>query len=374
MQTFANQPLRPRSHIAVFSSSKVGNFVIITPLLRGLKEKYPDCTLDFFGSEITKDFETHCSYIDWRFSIYTERQDFLSALAQAVQQRLEIAGAYDLAINCDGFSEINLVTVTAIRPKYFAGVALSLDFRDKLDLKNDPVHKILEDKDWNSQEFLDRHQNILKSNYISEIFCRIAYVETDFYKLELPSKEPKFPIPDILIHTTATRPAKMWPTEYWQQIINWCTAQGLTVGLVGSSPNLQQTIYNAGQTEDYLLTNTKLIDLRGKTSLIELAGAFRRAKACISVDSGPLHIASAVGCPTLAIFGNDADGDGASPIRLWGSRQPHVKFTISNFKCTLCEENHFKNKSCLLENHPCMQQVLPESVINDLKLLLKMGK
>jgi ADP-heptose:LPS heptosyltransferase len=124
MKTFANQPLRPRSHIAVFSSSKVGNFVIITPLLRGLKEKYPDCTLDFFGSEITKDFETHCPYIDWRFSIYTEREDFLFALAQAVQQRLEIAGTYDLAINCDGFSEINLVTVTAIRPQYFAGVPL----------------------------------------------------------------------------------------------------------------------------------------------------------------------------------------------------------------------------------------------------------
>ena len=57
MELFCDQPLRKQPHIAVFSSSKVGNFVVITPLLRGLKAKYPDCTLDFFGSDITEDFE-----------------------------------------------------------------------------------------------------------------------------------------------------------------------------------------------------------------------------------------------------------------------------------------------------------------------------
>ncbi len=285
MHIFDNQSLRANPHLAVFSSSKVGNFVVVTPLLRGLKEKYPGCTLDFFGSETTKDFETHCPDIDWRFSIYTERQDFLLALAQAVQQRQDIAGTYDLAINCDGFSEINLVTITAIRPTYVAGVALSLDFREKLNSQTNRIHNILQDKDWNSQEFLQRHQPIIKSNYISEIFCRVAYVETDFYQLELPSQAPNFQVPDILIHATATRPAKMWLPEYWQKLIQWCSSEGLTVGLVGSSPNIQQTIYNAGDTEEYLLRTTNIIDLRGKTSLIQLAGAFRQAKACISVDS-----------------------------------------------------------------------------------------
>lgn len=370
MQIFTNQSLRAKPHIAVFSSTKVGNFVVITPLLRGLKEKYPDCTLDFFGSETTKDFEINCPYIDWRFSLYTQRQDFLDALSQAVRQRQELAGTYDLAINCDGFSEINLVMISAIRPTYIAGVALSLDFRDKLKVENHPIHKILLDKDWNSREFLQRHQNILQSNYISEIFCRVAYVETDFYKLELPTKEPHFLVPDVLIHVTATRPAKMWATNYWQQVIKWCESQGFTIGLIGSHPQDQQTLYNAGHTEEYLLATTNIIDLRGKTSLIELAGAFRRTRVCISVDSGPLHIAAAVGCPTLAIFGNDSDGDGASPIRLWASRQPHVQLTISEFKCTLCQENSFKNKECLLDNHPCMAYLSPESVINQLKGLL----
>ncbi len=372
MQIFVDQALRSHPHIAVFGSSKVGNFVVITPLLRGLKEKYPDCTLDFFGSDVTKDFEKYCPYIDWRFSIYSERDDFLQELAQVVHQRQQIAGAYDLVINCDEFSPINVVLTTALRPKYVTGAALTKDFQDKLDRVTppNPIQRMLQDQDWNSVEFVKRHQGLIQSNYIGEIFCRLAYVETDFFMLELPSQEPNFPIPDILIHVTATRPAKLWPIQAWQKVIMWCADQGLKVGLVGSAPKIQQTLYNSGSIEDELLEKTPLIDKRGETSLIELAGAFRLTKAFISVDTGPMHIAAAVGCPTIAIFGNDADGDGASPIRLWAPRQPHVRLALSNFKCTLCQENHFSNKSCILPDHPCMNYLLPEKVINHVQELL----
>ncbi|MDJ0660769.1 MAG: glycosyltransferase family 9 protein [Crocosphaera sp.] len=350
--------------MAIFSSAKVGNFVVTTPLLRGLKEKYPNCSIDFFGSEITKDFERYCPYIDWRFSIYSESSNFLEEFTQAINHRREIAGDYDLAINCDEFSEINVVLITSIRPMYFSGAALSRDFRSKVDTSQDPVQKMLADSDWNSGAFLKRYQQILKSNYISEIFCRLAYVETDFFRLELPSQAPNFSVPDILISVTATRPAKMWPVESWKQVIRWCEAHQITVGLVGNTPKIQQKLYYGGGIEEDLLNDSSLIDLRGKTSLVELAGAFRQAKVALVLDSGPLHIACAVGCSTIAIFGNDHEGDGASPFQLWAPRQPHVKIAFSDFKCTLCEENRFKNKTCLVNNHPCMNHISPKTVIN----------
>jgi hypothetical protein len=312
-----------------------------------------------------------CPYIDWRFSLYSDRFDFLEDLAHSLRERRELAGPYDLAINCDEFSEINLVFVSAIRPTYFAGGSLSKDFRLKVDTRHDQIQKILADYDWNSPSFLSRHSDILKSNYIGEIFCRIAYVETDYFHLELASKAPNVPIPDVLIGVTATRPAKMWPINYWKKVIQWCDDNGLTVGLLGSSPKIERSLYNAGSIEEELLAQTALIDLRGKTSLAELAGAFREAKACMAVDSGPLHIAAATNCPTVAIFGNDSDGDGASPIRLWAPRQPHVNIALSNFKCTICEEHRFKNNACLVENHPCMTHLPPEKAISLLKQLLR---
>jgi ADP-heptose:LPS heptosyltransferase len=57
MQRFTDQPLGPQAHLAVFGSDKVGNFVLTTPLLRGLKAKYPGATLDFFGGATTRDLE-----------------------------------------------------------------------------------------------------------------------------------------------------------------------------------------------------------------------------------------------------------------------------------------------------------------------------
>ncbi|WP_019508631.1 glycosyltransferase family 9 protein [Pleurocapsa sp. PCC 7319] len=373
MKLFRDQPLPTKPHLAVFSSTKVGNFVITTPLLRGLKEKYPDCVLDFFGSEITRDFEIHSPYIDWRFSLYSQHFNFLESLANAILLRRQQAGNYDLVINCDEFSEINLVMVTALRPTYVAGGALSLDFRSKLDASDDPVQKMLLDSDWDSPGFLQRHSSLISSNYISEIFCRIAYVDTDFFKLEVPSQPPQFSVPDVLIHVTASRPAKMWSVKYWQQVIEWCQSQAFTVGLVGSSPSLQQLHYCANDAETELLTNTSLIDLRGQTSLTELAGTCRQAKVFISVDTGPMHIAAAVGCPVVAIFGNDQEGNGASPCRLWAPRQAQVKIAHSNYTCTLCQENRFRNHSCLLSEHSCMNHLKAEQVIHHIENLLEMN-
>ena len=64
MERFTDQPLGARPHLAVFGSDKVGNFVLTTPLLRGLKEKYPGATLDFFGGETTSDLEAGCPHVD----------------------------------------------------------------------------------------------------------------------------------------------------------------------------------------------------------------------------------------------------------------------------------------------------------------------
>src|SRR4029453_8791275 len=98
MERFIDQPLGPRPHLAVFGSDKVGNFVLTTPLLRGLKEKYPGAALDFFGGTTTCELEAGCRYIDARFSLYGERGDYLGDLNDFVAERRVLAGDYDLAI------------------------------------------------------------------------------------------------------------------------------------------------------------------------------------------------------------------------------------------------------------------------------------
>jgi ADP-heptose:LPS heptosyltransferase len=370
MERFTDQPLGPRPHLAVFGSDKVGNFVLTTPLLRGLKQKYPGATLDFFGGETTGDLEAGCAYVDARFSLYGERAEYLAELHAFVAARRRAAGDYDLAINCDEFSELNLVVVAAVAPRYLIGASLQPDFRRKLPPGNAIRDRMLRDTDWNNAAFLQRYGDLLGSNYLAEIFCTMAFVETDFARTEVATAAPPFEVPDVLMHMTTTRSAKQWLPEYWRVLIDWCAGRGLSAGLIGGKPQVERERYHAGDWEELLLHETGLIDLRGETALPQLAGAFAHARAAVVVDAGPMHIAAAVGCPTICIFGNDADGDGASPINLWAPRAPNAYIVRTPAKCTVCVENRFKNEACLVAGHPCMRELRPEVVIEALERAL----
>jgi ADP-heptose:LPS heptosyltransferase len=83
-----------------------------------------------------------------------------------------------------------------------------------------------------------------------------------------------------------------------------------------------------------------------------------------------MHIAAAVGCPTVAVFGVDADGDGASPLRLWAPRGPHVQLALTPVKCRVCVEQRFHNRDCLVAGHPCLTGLAPARVIAALERAL----
>jgi len=88
------------------------------------------------------------------------------------------------------------------------------------------------------------------------------------------------------------RPGKRWP------VANFATLAeklGLPVVVAGSTAEAPLAAAIGG------------IDLTGRTSLRELATIARGAALCIGNDTGPVHLAAAMGAPTLALFGADSD-------------------------------------------------------------------
>ena len=362
IQRYEGQELGPAPRIAVLGSSKLGNFIITTPLLRGLKERFPGSTVDFYGSPVNRAFEERCPWIDWRTDIFPLVEGRLQQVAAAAAERAGDDG-YDLAINCDGFNPYTTTLVTLFNPRYAAGNALAPNLGDTLPLGDHPNNRILAEPDWTTPAFLERYEGHLTSNYIGELFARMAFVETDYFAISLESTDPPFPVPEVLIHANATRDAKLWPAEQWIPVLDWCAQRGLGVGLVGVLPKPGQEDTAGYPIESALAAHPAVTDLRGRTSPIELAGALKAARACVSVDSGPLHVAAAVGCPTVAIFGNDEAGVGASPLQLWMPRVGNVTRTVSGVRCALCLDNRFKNSACLKPRHECMLAVTPEQVV-----------
>jgi len=376
LQRYSGQDLGASPHIVVLGSCKVGNFVVSTPVLQGLRNRFPQAVIGFVGSEVTADFEAAHPVINWRLSWDRPGMDAGLALMQGLSEACSTHGPVALAVNLDGFNPVTTSLVPRLDPQFVAGGSLTANLRRRLAWGDAPQQRFLADPDWDSPAFLERYSGVFRSNYIAELFCQLAYVadHVDAAQIQLPSVEPPFAVPDVLIHATTARSAKVWPFPHWRRVIDHAVEQGWTIGLVGSPPAAQKEAYNAGDGEQWLLQETELIDLRGQTSLIELAGASQRARAVISVDAGPLHIAAAVGTPTLAVVGNDAEDVGASPLRLWQPRCRNVSRTVSTVSCNGCAERRFQNDDCLVEGHPCLADgVQPSQVIAWMNKVLAVG-
>lgn len=363
MERFEDQALRPNPHLAVLFADKLGGFVVATALLRGLKEKYPTATLDYFGGERTAELEEACAYVDARYSLYG-RPGALRDLPRFLTEREAAAGPYDLAINLD-FNPLNAIVAQMIEPRYVVGRCMAPDGRREIPFGPSKLDRIQDPGTiWASESFLAQFGDVVTTNYIGEIYCRVARVETDFARTEVAVAAPRLRIPDLLISTGGTRAAKLWPFEHWRRFINLCSEDGLSVGLLGAAPKVQQAAYGSADDDSRLLESTTLVDLRGKMTLPEVAGALSKARACVTIDNGIMHLANAVGVPTIAIFG-------ASPWELWTPRTRSLHLALPAEPCTLCRQNRFLNDGCLRDRHVCMESISPEAVFRRLKAAIR---
>ncbi|HTA76877.1 MAG TPA: glycosyltransferase family 9 protein [bacterium] len=96
------------------------------------------------------------------------------------------------------------------------------------------------------------------------------------------------------------------------------------------------------------------------SSLLPLMGIYQKSKAVISVDSGPRHLAAAVGTPTLTVWGPE-------PVERWHpynrDRHPIALKAVFCRPCGLTV--------CIERKHECMKTLEPEMVIQALKPLLR---
>ena len=101
-----------------------------------------------------------------------------------------------------------------------------------------------------------------------------------------------------IIHPSARWPTKRWPAERFAQLADGLIArERMRIMIVGSGSEASQIEQMSRQMSQ------PAINLAGETELLQLAALLRRANLLVSNDSGPMHLAAAVGTPVVAIFG-----------------------------------------------------------------------
>ncbi len=106
------------------------------------------------------------------------------------------------------------------------------------------------------------------------------------------------------------------------------------------------------------LVSRRAVNLSGKTSISELLALLKFGKVYLGNDSGPLHLAAALGLPTIAFFGPETPN-------LYGyNSSPHKMFYTNHF-CSPCL-NSFKYKVSKCERNVCLENIEEEPVVKAL--------
>lgn len=129
----------------------------------------------------------------------------------------------------------------------------------------------------------------------------------------------------IHLHPTSRWLFKCWPMEKVASLASILAQAGHSV-VVTAAPDPRELALVKQITEQL---EQPIINLAGQLSLKELAALTGRAKLFVGVDSAPMHIAAAMGTPTVAIFGPSGDWE-------WGPWQVRHRLVATDMRCRPC--------------------------------------
>jgi heptosyltransferase-2 len=157
-------------------------------------------------------------------------------------------------------------------------------------------------------------------------------------------------------------PGSVWGTKQWTphgyaEVARRSASEGMRPVLIGS-PEERTLCLEVGEAAGNVPV------LAGRTGLPQLAALLKRAEALVGNDSGPAHIASAVGTPVVAVFGPTVPAFGYTPF---GSNVRVVE--RSGLECRPC--HHHGPQVCPLDHFRCMSEIEAETVFRQLQDLLE---
>ncbi|NDG03874.1 MAG: hypothetical protein EB121_00760 [Alphaproteobacteria bacterium] len=135
----------------------------------------------------------------------------------------------------------------------------------------------------------------------AEPWPRLGWMRADIARLNVPEKYVV-----LIVGSAPERPEKRWPIAHYAQLARHMVAHGFSVVAVGSGAE-------ATLIQHLCELEPAVINICGQTNLAELATVLRGAHSVVGNDTGPSHMAAAVGTPTLTLFHGDVNPGWSAP-------------------------------------------------------------
>ena len=312
----------------------IGDVVLCTPLVRSLREKFPQAKIVFLVNGGTEEILQHNPYLDE--ILVLPRNNLVNQIHFLGHIR---SRKFDCVLDLTDGDRSAIVTAATGAPMKI-GFNKENRWRGKvyshqMTVEDDRMHMI------------DLHGQVGAPLGIRGPFSlpEVFVIEKEEKRAEqILEKEGLQDGPWVMIHPTARYWSKAWPAERFAALGDLLAKQGIAVALVGSEKDR-----NIGEKIQHI-AQSKLISFMGRTSILELAALMKRCLLFIGNDGGPMHMAGAIGCPVLAIFG-------PTDPAVWGPRGNQVNVVYKGLDCHACFL-----PGCLRGEESCMKLISVDEV------------
>jgi ADP-heptose:LPS heptosyltransferase len=165
----------------------------------------------------------------------------------------------------------------------------------------------------------------------------------------------------VAVHSTASVPARTPTPSHVGRIVAALRRAGHAVVLTGTQDDAGTTAEVAAVAQQLVDERgaAPLLDLTGSTTFPELAAVLERADCLVSGNTGPGHLAAAVGTPVVSLFAPVVSAEAWQP---WGV--PCVVLGDQDAPCAAT-----RARSCPVPGHPCLDGIAPEAVVEAVRQL-----
>ena len=146
----------------------------------------------------------------------------------------------------------------------------------------------------------------------------------------------------VVLHPGASAPARRYPLQHWIALAAELSAAGRRVVVTGSADEVALTAAVASVPAE-----APIVDLGGRLDLPQLAGVLAGADVLVAANTGPAHLAAAVGTPVVSLF---------APV------VPSTRWAPYGVPCVLLGDQaapcrHTRAVDCPVDGHPCLSTV-----------------
>ena len=280
----------PAQKILVVRYRFLGDTILTVPFLRNLRYSYPDAQIDVLVGPNSGEVLNGCPYVDnfivydtTRFHKYDSgegsKRSFLSYVFQLRKNKYDMALLLKRSIS-------SALLALLIGAKYRIGYdtegrSFLLTHKVPFDPKMHEVKSCL--------SVLEPLKVEIKDDYLE---AWISKEEDESIRKKVPELES--PGQKVLIHAAAAHPDKIYPKEHWVAIIKRLKSEYHMTPFFTGAPSDREFYEELEAT-----ACVKSVNMAGELNIRESMSLYKYMNLAVCVDSGPAHLASALGVPTL---------------------------------------------------------------------------